>query len=137
MNFTLEHALLGCAGFQIVVATANLTLKRILRWQPDFDRMPLLLRQVFHVHSWYISVTLTLFAVLTARFAAEMARGENEPLRWLAGAIAIFWTLRVGLQLGYYSTSHWRGIPTRTAIHVASLVGFGAMATCYWSAAVL
>src|SRR5688500_12467699 len=103
MNFSLEHALLGCAGFQGLTAATNLAVARILRWEPDLQRMPLLLRQVHQVHSWFVSFTVAMFAVLTARFAEELALGSNDALRWLAGAIALFWTLRVALQLGYYS----------------------------------
>jgi len=132
MSAPLEIALFGCAGFQAVTALVNLGLERILRWGPELQRVPLLLQQVHRVHAWFISVTVALFAVLTTRFAAEMAAGTNEALRWLAGGMAVFWTLRVGLQLGYYSRTHWRSHAGRTAIHVAALVGFTAMAACYW-----
>jgi hypothetical protein len=137
MKFSLEHALFGCAVFQIATATANLFLNRILRWKPEFEKVPLLLRQVHHVHAWFISFTVVLFAVLTLRFAADMTAGGNDALRWLAGGIAAFWTLRLGLQLGYYSSSHWRGQRGRTAIHVTALTGFAGMAVCYWRVATI
>jgi hypothetical protein len=135
VNITLEHALLACAVFQGATASVNLFLERLLGWDAELEKMPLLLRQVHRVHAWFISVTVAMFAILTWRFAGDLAAGGNDALRWLAGGIAIFWTLRVALQLGYYSPSHWRGKPGRTVIHFVALAGFAGMAACYWRVA--
>jgi len=129
----LHLVLWGCAVLQAFIAVTNLALVRILRWQPALAGMPLLVRQVFHVHSVFISIAVAFFAVLTARFARELAAGANPALQWLAGGLAIFWTLRVGTQLGYYSSTHWRGQRGKTAIHVAALTGFSALAATYWT----
>jgi len=53
------------AALQMAIAALNLFLVRILKWREDMARMPLLLRQVFQVHLWFISFTLAIFAVLT------------------------------------------------------------------------
>lgn len=135
MNDPLATALLMAAGLQLIIAALNLNLPRLLHWQSDIARMPRLLREVFHVHSWFISVTLTIFAVITARFAAAMADASSEPLRWLAGAIGAFWTLRTILQVTYYDRSHWIGKRGRTAIHVLLLLLYGGMAAVYLVAA--
>ena len=49
-------------ALQLAIAVLNLFLVRLLHWQKDLSRMPLLLREVFQVHAWFISVTLTIFA---------------------------------------------------------------------------
>jgi len=99
----------------------------------DLNRLPLLVREVFQVHVWFISVTLIIFAVMTFRFAGEM--NANPVCRWLAAGIGLFWALRMVLQFAYYSSSHWRGQPGRTAIHVALLVIYGGFAVIYLAAA--
>ena len=120
---------------QLGVAALNLFLPRILKWKEDIARMPLLLREVFHVHAWFISITLSIFGVMTWRFASEMAAGTNEALRWLDAGISVFWAIRAALQVVYYSSSHWRGLLLRSAIHVALLVLYGGFAACYlWAA---
>jgi hypothetical protein len=121
----------AAAAVQIVVAVLNLFLTRILDWRQDVLKMPLLLREVFHVHAWFISVTLAIFGVLTWRFSAEFASRSDSIGQWLAAAIGFFWAFRTALQIGYYSASHWRGQFQRTLIHVTLLLMYGGMAGVY------
>jgi len=114
---------------QLGIALLNLFLARILGWKADLDRAPQLLREVFHVHAWFISLTLTIFAIMTWRFAAEMR--TNPACRWLAAGIGLFWALRTILQITYYSSSHWRGLPGRTLIHIMLLLIYGGFAVLY------
>lgn len=118
---------------QGMIAIINLRLAQLLHWEDELARMPLLVRQVFHVHKYFISLTLAIFAVLTWRFAGELT---VLPLgRWLAGAIAIFWGIRTVLQVGYYSPEHWRGQPSRLLVHVILLLVYGGFALVYGAAA--
>ena len=120
---------------QLVVGLLALVLTQLLGWKDDLERMPLLMRQVFHVHSWFISLTLAIFAVLTWRFASEMAEGDSGPATWLAGAIGTFWGVRTLLQIVYYSPSHWRGRLGPTVVHIALLLVYGSMSAVYILAA--
>ena len=125
----------AAAVLQLGIALLNLFLVRLMRWKEDVARMPLLLREVFHVHAWFISVTLTIFGAITWRFASDMSAGTNPVLRWLATGIGLFWGIRTVLQVTYYSSSHWRRQPTRTFIHVLLLFLYGGFASVYlWSA---
>ncbi len=132
---TLRTLLLLVAGLQLAIAILNLFLVPLLKWQADLARAPLLLREVFQVHAWFISVTLTIFALLTLRFSHEMAAGSNIVAIWLAGAIGTFWAIRTILQIVYYSSTHWRGQAVRTAIHIGLLFLYGGFAAAYISAA--
>jgi hypothetical protein len=123
------------ATLQIAVAVLNLFLVPLLKWKEDLLRSPLLLREVFQVHAWFISVTLTIFGVLTWRFVGELAEHTNAIGSWLAGGIGIFWAIRTVLQVAYYSHSHWRGQVGRTMIHIVLLLIYGGMAAIYlWAA---
>jgi hypothetical protein len=131
----LETLLRVCAAMQWGIATLNLFLPHIFHWKEDLRRQPLLLREVFQIHLWFISITLAIFGVMTWRFASEMVLGMNDALRWLAASIGLFWAIRTVLQVTYYSSSHWRGQVGRTAIHVLLLILYGGFAACYfWSA---
>ena len=131
----LQLLLMLAAVIQAAVALVNLGLVRLLSWKVDLERQPLLLRQVFMVHLWFISFTVGVFAVLTWRFAAEMATGANPVATWVAGAIGLFWGVRTVMQVTYYSASHWRGQPGRTVVHIAVLLAYGGMAVIYLMAA--
>lgn len=133
---TLVLLLEVAAIVQMVVAALALFLTQLLGWKHELERVPLLLKQVFHVHSWFISLTLAIFAVLTLRFASEMADGDRGPATWLAGAIGVFWAVRTVLQIVYYSPSHWRGRTGPTVVHIALLLVYGSMSAVYlWAAA--
>ncbi len=127
----MEPFLKTAAIIQFGIAGLNLILPRLLKWKSDLDRAPLLIREVFYVHSWFISLTLTIFAVMTWRFAPEMMNGNNSACIWLAGCIGIFWFFRAFLQIAYYSSSHWRGQMDRTLVHIACLMIYGGMGTIY------
>ena len=128
---TLSSLLRIAAAAQLAIALLNLFLVRLLDWKADLDRMPLLLREVFHVHCWFISITLVMFGVMTLRFAHAMAASSNEACRWLTAGIGLFWAIRTVLQVTYYSGSHWHGRPVRSAMHVALLATYGGLALAY------
>jgi hypothetical protein len=132
---TLREFLLLAAALQLGIAVLNLFLVPLLKWQTEIARMPLLVREVFHVHAWFISLTLAIFATLTFRFSSEMALGHNPIAGWLAGAVGIFWAIRTVLQVVWYSSSHWRGQLDRTLIHIALLIVYGGFAVVYLVAA--
>jgi hypothetical protein len=136
MNITsLSTLLQTAAALQLAVALLNLFLVPLLKWKEALACAPLLLREVFHVHAWFISVTLTIFGLLTWRFAGELAIRANAISVWLATGIGIFWAIRTVLQVAYYSSSHWRGQLGRTIIHILLLFVYGGMAAIYlWAA---
>lgn len=131
----LQSGLRLAAVVQIAVAIVNLSLIRIMKWKPDLERMPLLLREVFRIHCYFISVTLAIFGVITWRFAGDIASAANPIGIWLAFGIGLFWAIRSALQWLHYSPAHWRGNGLRTFIHFALFFGYGALATVYLAAA--
>src|SRR6266516_4701370 len=132
---SLDLALRAVALAQFAVAILNLFLIRIMKWKPDLERAPLIIRDVFRIHVVFISITLSIFGALTWRFATEIANAVNPLAVWLAGGIGLFWLVRSAMQWLHYSASHWRGDALRTVIHWALFLGYGAMATVYLAAA--
>src|SRR6267378_7916265 len=101
-NAQLFTLLRTAAALQLAVAVLNLFLVPLLKWKEDLKRAPLLLREVFQVHAWFISVTLTIFGLLTWRFATDLAAHTNAIGGWSAAGIGIFWAIRAVLQITYY-----------------------------------
>jgi hypothetical protein len=131
----LMTTLQAVAGLQLGIAVLNLFLIPLLNWKNDLEHVSLLLREVFQVHVWFISITLGIFGVITFRFAEELACGSNAMGRWLGAGIGVFWMIRTILQVSFYSASHWRGQMGRTIAHVVLLLTYGAFASVYlWSA---
>ena len=132
---SLELALRVVAVAQFAVAILNLFLIRIMKWKPDLERAPLIIREVFRIHVVFISITLSIFGALTWRFAYEIARASSPLTIWLAVAIGLFWLIRSAMQWLHYSAIHWRGNFARTLIHWSLFLGYGAMALVYLVAA--
>jgi hypothetical protein len=128
----LPVLLRAAAVGQFCVALLNFRLVHLMGWKPDLDRLPLLVREVFHVHKWFISITLAIFAIFTWRFAGEMA--VTPACRWLAGEIAAFWAIRTVIQFSYYSGTHWHGKAGQTAIHFLLLFAYGGLVVVYAAA---
>src|SRR5437879_13588491 len=80
-----------------------------MKWKPDLELAPLIIREVFRIHVVFISITLSIFGALTWRFAYEIARASSPLTIWLAVAIGLFWLIRSAMQWLHYSANHWRG----------------------------
>src|SRR2546430_15836194 len=96
---SLQIALRAAAIAQLIVAILNLFLIRIMKWKPDLDRAPLLIREVFRIHVVFISITLSIFAALTWRFAPKIPRA--------GGSLAILVAVSIGLFLVDCSIMQW------------------------------
>ena len=131
----MKEALYIAAAAQLSVAVLNLFLVRIMKWGEEVARMPQLVREVFHVHAWFITITLVIFGVVTIRFAGELAAGTNDLGRWLAAGIGIFWLIRCLMQFSYYNSSHWRGKRAETIVHIVLIFLYGSFAGVYLLAA--
>jgi hypothetical protein len=131
----LELFLRLAALAQLGVAILNLFLVRIMNWQRDLSTAPLLIREVFQIHIYFISITLAIFGALTWRFAGDIATAANPFCVWLAISIGAFWAVRSVMQWSHYSAVHWRGDRLRTLIHWALFLGYGAFAVVYFIAA--
>ena len=97
MNATI--VLFWAAGLiQIGDAGVNLLLPGPLRTRENLGKVSPMIRQVFLVHWFYVLLTLVIFGSACLLFARELTSGA--PLaRFLCGAMALFWGLRVPIQL--------------------------------------
>jgi len=127
------HLLYGCAASQILVALLNLCLPALLGWRTALANLPRLVREVFHVHSLFVSLTLLGFASLTFAFATDMA-GDDPQADAVAAFAGVFWAVRVVVQLAYYSREHYRGKVGETVIHYVLLAVYGGMSAIYFTA---
>ncbi len=86
---------------QLFVASLNIVLPKKLQYRENIAKLSPIVRQVFVVHAVYIALVLVFFGVLCLLFAGELA-GASAMGRFLSGFLAVFWLLRMGIQLFYY-----------------------------------
>ena len=132
---TLTTCLFFAAAGQLFIAILGPMIPRLLNWKEPIAAMPLLVREVFWVHTFFISLTCAIFGVITWRFAADIASPAHELIRWFAAGIGLFWGIRCVMQWTVYSSSHWRGLTDKTIAHWALFLGYAAFATTYLLAA--
>ena len=86
---------------QLAIGLANLPLASRLQYRKNLAGASEIVRQVFYVHAAYIVLVVLGFAALSLLFPEELVSGR--PLgRFLSAFLAIFWLLRVPIQLFYY-----------------------------------
>jgi len=106
----------------IVIAAVNPALPRRLHSREHLAEVPPIIRQIFVVHWIYIVVVLLIFAALCLFFAPDLA-GASRLGRFLSGAMAVFWLLRIPLQLFYYDPELRRQNRMLDVTYIAAISG--------------
>jgi hypothetical protein len=120
------------AGLMHVVLTLlNFVLPRELRYRENLSKVAPIIRQIFVVHSVYITLILLGFAGLCFGFAGELTGGSAIG-RLLSGFMAGFWLLRVAIQRFYYDAELKR---QRRALDVAFTLVFAYLGVVFAIAA--
>jgi len=91
----------AAGAVQLVVIAANFVLPKKLGCRENLVRVSPMIREVFIVHWVYIVLVLGIFTSLCFWFAPELA-GASRLGRYLSAVIAVFWLLRVPIQLFFY-----------------------------------
>ena len=86
---------------QIAIALANIPLAYRLEYGRNLAGASAIVRRIFFVHAAYVVYIVFGLAALSLAFTAELASGRGIG-RFLSGFMAIFWGLRVPIQLMYY-----------------------------------
>jgi hypothetical protein len=118
MDTSLLTAHLNTVGYLMFALSAlHLVFPKKFRWKEDFAQLQDLNRQIFYVHCFFICLVLVLMASLCVFFAPEfLAGGELRGI--VAGGFALFWSLRLLIQLFVYDKTLWVGKPLETTVHV-------------------
>lgn len=96
----IELLLWAAGAVQLVIAGANLLLPRILHYRENLARVSPMVRGIFLVHAGYLVLVLLAFAVISIAFAPDLAGGSALG-RFLCAFLALFWLLRLPVQLVY------------------------------------
>src|SRR5947209_1071991 len=91
----------AAGGVQLLIASANFFAPRVLEYPANLAKVSPIVRQIFTVHTIYIVLVLVIFAGLCVGFAPELAGGSALG-RYCSMFLALFWGLRIVLQLFFY-----------------------------------
>ena len=88
-------------AIHLAIAVSNFWVPGILHYRENLAKLSPMVRQVFIVHAVYMVLVLLGISAMCFFFAPELTAGA--PLsRFLSAFLAVFWLLRVVLQLTFY-----------------------------------
>lgn len=119
MKFELYIELAGIVHFAI--ACANFVAFRRFHYRESLAPAPEIVRQVFVVQNVFVVLTVIGLGVLCLVFPRDLA-GSTALGRALSAFLAVFWGLRLALQLFYYSAAKRREYPVWDALFVIAFV---------------
>ena len=118
MTAQLVEANLRVVGVLLLaIAVLGVAVHRHFGWGAEIRRLTLLTRQVFLVHSAFVTLTLALLGVLLAGFAPALLAPGVLPRAVLVGLL-VMWSARMLAQWFFYDPSLWRGNRLNTFMHV-------------------
>lgn len=104
-------------GLLMALALLHAFFPRHFRWKEETAGLSLLTRQILHVHTFFIALTVFLMGLLCVTSAAELM---HTPLgRRISLGMGVFWGIRLVIQFFGYSSKLWRGKVFETCAHVA------------------
>jgi hypothetical protein len=119
----------------VALVVINLFVPKEFHWREEMARLSLLNRQIFQIHSIFLTLVLGMFAALLLAFGRDLLEPTRLARAVLAGLTA-FWVLRMLMQWFFYSPEIWRGDRFKTIMHgvfsVAWVYVSAVFATALW-----
>ncbi len=109
----------GIAHFFVLIASALVPVQ--LKWNEELAKLPKLLRQLFWVYGGYIVLSIVAFGILNLLQSKELASG-SALARGLCGYIAVFWGVRLLLQLVFDVRPHLSTWWLKVGYHLLTVV---------------
>jgi len=104
-------------GLLIALALLHAIFPRYFRWKEETATLSLVTRQILHVHTFFIALTVFLMGLLCLTSATDLM---HTPLgRRISLGLAVFWGIRLVIQFFGYSSRLWRGKSLETFAHIA------------------
>jgi len=100
----------------MLLGLAHAAFPRHFRWREETSGLSLLTRQILHIHTAFIGLTVFLIGLLSATCAPDLI---STPLgKRICLGLAAFWGIRLVVQFLGYSPDLWRGKPFETTMHI-------------------
>jgi len=106
---------------QLLIASANFFAPRLLHYRENLAKVSPMVREVFIVQNAYIVLVLLGNAGLCFCFTEELA-GDSLLGRSLSGFLALFWGMRLPIQLFFYDPEAKRRYPVFNLLFLLAFV---------------
>jgi len=136
LDWYVSYALYAAVAAHLAVLAGGLQAPARLGWKQDLPKLSRFNQKIFWLYGFYIVLCIVSFAGLTWRLHDSFLAGDTAA-RYLAGFIAVFWTIRVLADVVWYDHRDWPPGNALVAGHATLTTLFAALATVYWLAVLL
>lgn len=134
LEWYLSYALYASAIGHLLILIASFQAPVRLGWKADIAKLARFNQKIFWVYGCYILLCIVSFAAATWGLHDEFLAGEPAA-RCVAGFIAVFWTIRVLVDIFWYDHRDWPQGNALVSGHALVTSLFCTLATVYWFAA--
>lgn len=118
---------------QLLLAAAHFVFAQKLGWREELQRVSLLTRQIFWVHTGFLMLVLSGFGLVSLVCTDELLTASRLS-RIVLGGLAVFWGVRLYCQFFVYRPELWRGDEFKTRAHVGFALLWFTLAGVYGAA---
>ena len=100
----------------MTLAVVHSIFPKYFNWAKELQPLSLINRQMMVVHTFFIAFTVFLMGLLCFSSSSDLI--ETSLGKRISLGLAIFWTLRLIIQLFGYSSKLWKGKMFETTVHI-------------------
>jgi hypothetical protein len=121
----IEWHLRAIGLLMLLIAGVHAFFPSWFRWREELNRLSLLNRQIFVVHTLFVVLILVLVGSLLLFHGGTILR-SGELGRVIYLGLGVFWAARLAVQLWYYDRTLWQGDTAKTGLHalISLLCGY-------------
>jgi hypothetical protein len=101
----------------ITLALIHAGFPKKFNWEMELSSLSLINRQMMHVHTFFIALTVLLNGLLFFFYAKELV-GDSTLAKPLVAGLFVFWLIRCIAQHFFYSSKLWKGKVFETSVHL-------------------
>ncbi len=100
----------------IILALIHVIFPKYFNWKDDLKPLTLINRQMMHVHTFFIALTVLLMGILCFTSSEDLVTTHLG--KRISLGLGIFWFIRLLFQFFVYSSIHWKGKKFETVVHI-------------------
>jgi len=100
----------------ILLALIHIIFPQYFNWKDDLKPLSLINRQMMHVHTFFIALTVLLMGILCLTSSEELIYTHLG--KRISFGLGVFWFIRLLFQFFVYSSMHWKGKKFETVVHI-------------------
>lgn len=105
-----------CGWLLVALASLHIIFPKYFNWRTELAGLSLINRQVMYVHTFFIAFVVLMMGLLCLTSARELLTTVLG--RRVALGLAVFWAIRLFVQLFGYSSELWKGKRFETVVHI-------------------